>query len=348
MKKLKIALVAPFEEPVPPEKYGGTELVVSNLAETLVKFGHTVYLLASGDSKTHAKLIPIVPRALRKEKSSQNMSVRNTEKYIGTGRMLDELAALNLDIVHNHLGWRLLPFANFIKAPMVTTLHGPMAPQKEVFTLFGRHPYVSISNSQRTPLKTINYVATVYNGINLSQFDFNPKPGKYLAFLGRMSPEKGPKLAIQIAKKTGLQLRMAAKVDAVDVEYFKKEIEPLIDGKQIQFLGEVGPKGKNQLLKNASALLATIQWQEPFGLFIVEAMATGTPVIATDLGSARELVENGKTGFVVKNNLNAFVAAIKKINTLKREDCRQRVEKYFTKEIMTKNYLKVYYKLLSS
>ena len=347
-RKLKIAIIAPFEEPVPPKKYGGTELVVYNLTETLIDFGHQTTLLASGDSKTRAQLISIFPRALRKEKINQDINIRNTLKYVSIAKILDKLSKLNLDLVHNHLGWRLIPFVKYLKVPTVTTLHGPLNHpyQKLIYGLFPNHPYVSISNNQRKPLKNLNYVATVYNGINLDNFDFNPNPGKYLAFLGRISPEKGPKIAIQIAKKIRMKLKIAAKVDAVDIKYFKKEIKPLIDGKQIEFLGEIGSEEKNKFLKNAYALLAPIQWQEPFGLFMIEAMACGTPVVVTNKGSASEIVANKKTGFIVSNNINSFVSAIKKIKFIDRKKCYNRVKSYFSKEIMTKNYIQVYEKII--
>jgi len=346
---MRIALVAPFEEPVPPEKYGGTELVVSNIAECLVGMGHEVWLLASGDSVTKAELVPIFPRAIRKEEFAVDMNTRNALKFIGIARVVDELKKLDVQVVHNHIGWRLIPFAGQIAAPMVTTLHGPLdVPyQQFVYGRFPDHPYVSISDSQREPFNKLNFAGTVYNGIDLSLFDFNGIPGDHLAFLGRMSPEKGPKQAIEIAKKAGVKLVMAAKVDAVDRKYFDEEIAPLIDGKDVVFLGEVGPEGKNELLNNAMALLAPIQWREPFGLFMTEAMACGTPVIVTDMGSAPELVKDGETGFVVKNDIDDFVEAVRKVGGINREACRKRVEDMFSKEKMTEGYLDIYEKVIN-
>ena len=346
---MRIALVAPFEESVPPEKYGGTELVVYNLAESLVDMGHEVFLLASGDSKTRAKLIPVFPRAIRKEEYAADTNVRNSLKFVGIARVLDELKKLNVDIVHNHIGWRLLPFEGIAEKRMVTTLHGPLdVPyQQFVYGLFKDAPCISISNSQREPFNGLNFIATVYNGIDISLFDFNEKPKGYLAFLGRMSPEKGPKVAIEVAKKAGMKLIMAAKVDAVDKEYFEREIKPLIDGEQVVFLGEIGPVEKNGLLRDAACLLATIQWREPFGLFMAEAMACGTPVIATDMGSAREIVADGETGFVVKNDIDGFVGAVKKIGSLSRSACRARAETMFSKETMAVNYVEAYKKTIS-
>lgn len=346
---MRIALIAPFEESVPPEKYGGTELVVYNLAESLVDMGHEVFLLASGESKTRAKLISVFPRAIRREEYASDANIRNSLKFMGIARVLDELKKINIDIVHNHIGWRLLPFEGIAGKRIVTTLHGPLdVPyQQFVYGLFKDTPYISISNSQREPFNKLNFIGTVYNGIDISLFDFTEKTEGYLAFLGRMSPEKGPKVAIEVAKKAGMKLVMAAKVDAVDKEYFEREIEPLIDGEQVVFLGEVGPEEKNKLLRNAACLLATIQWREPFGLFMAEAMACGTPVIATDMGSAREIVADGETGFVVKNDIDEFVNAVNKISSLSRAACRARAEKMFSKEKMAANYVEAYEKVIN-
>lgn len=345
---MKIALLAPFEEEVPPKKYGGTELVIFNLAETLIDYGHKVYLLGTGDSRTRANLISIFPRATRKEKFASELNSRNAIKYIGIGRVFDELLKLDIDIIHNHIGWRFIPFAHHLQAPTITTLHGPLdVPYLQlVYGSFSNASYVSISNAQRKPFLKLNYVANVYNGIDLNKFSFAEKPGEYLAFLGRMSPEKGPRQAIEIAKKVGMKLRMAAKIDVVDAEYFKKEIEPFIDGQQIKYLGEIGPKEKNNLLKNAYALIAPIQWREPFGLFLIEAMACGTPVVVTDMGSAREIISNGETGFVVSNHIDKFVEAIKKIDQIDRKKCYNRVKELFTREKMTENYLQAYEKII--
>lgn len=345
---MKIALLSPFEECVPPEKYGGTELVVSNLAETLVSMGHEVHLLATGDSETKAVLHPVMERALRKESYAEDQSMRNAIKFVGISNVIKIMQDLDIEIIHNHIGWRYLPFSNHFKIPTLTTLHGPMniGYQNILYNMFPEHPYISISNSQREPLPNLNYLSTVYNGIDLDKFDFSELQGEYLVFLGRMSPEKGPKQAIEIAKKFGMKLLMAAKIDSVDIGYYEKEIEPLIDGKNIIYLGEIGPAEKNELLGNAYALLAPIQWREPFGLFMIEAMACGTPVVATDMGSVSEILVEGETGYIVENKISNFVEALKKIPLISRFKCRQHVEKNFTKETMTKNYLNVYCSLI--
>jgi len=344
---LRIGQVAPFEDKVPPEKYGGTELVVSNLAEELTERKNKVYLVASGDSKTKAKLLAVFPKHLRAYPGSKDMKIRDSLKFIGVGKALEFLQNIDADIIHNHLGWRLLPFSSLIKAPMVTTLHGPLdiEYQKKVYGAFKKANYVSISNSQRKPFPDLNYVGTVYNGIELEKFPFAARPGNYLAFLGRMSPEKGPIEAIMAAKKSGYQLKMAAKVDAADKEFFEKKVRPLIDQKQIVFVGEVDHKGKTELLKGARALLAPIQWREPFGLFFIEAMACGTPVIAANQGSVPEIVEDGKTGFIASNEKET-VEAIKNIGIIDRAACRKRVEEKFSSQKMADGYEEIYRKIL--
>lgn len=345
---MKIALLAPFEESVPPEKYGGTELIVYHLAQLLPKMGHETYLFATADSKTNSELIPTFPRAIRKEKIAEDIKTRDSLKYIGVAKVVEELKKRKIDIIHNHIGWRFLPFASLFECPTVTTLHGPLdiPYQQFIYGRFKELPFVSISNSQRKPFQKLNYAATVYNGIDLNQFKFNEEPkGDYLAFLGRMSPEKGPKQAIEVAKRSGIKLKMAGKIDAVDKEYFEKEIKPLIDGKQVEFIGEIGSEERDGFLGNAIALLAPLQWEEPFGLFLIEPQACGTPVIALKRGAAPEVIKHGKTGFVVEM-LDEMIIAVKKIDTIKRKECRKWIEENFTAERMVKDYEKVYQKLI--
>ncbi len=345
--KMKIAQIAPFEESIPPKKYGGTERIVYHLTEGLIKKGHNVTLFATGDSKTSAKLLPIFPRALRSIKIGQDFKAREAYKLIGLAKVIEILLKENFDIIHNHLGWRLLPFIKILKTKVVTTLHGPLdiGYQRFIYQKFPSSYYISISKNQRQPLPKLNFVGNVYNGIDIESFPFKEKSGNYLAFLGRMSPEKGPLEAIKIAKKTKMKLIMAAKIDLVDKEYFSKEIEPLIDNRMIKFIGEVGHKKKVQLLQNAKALLAPINWREPFGLFLIESMACGTPVIAFKHGSVPEVIEDKKTGFIVKN-VNDAVESLKKIGQINRRDCRQWVEKNFTSEKMTNGYEEIYDKML--
>ncbi|MBU0546888.1 MAG: glycosyltransferase family 4 protein [Patescibacteria group bacterium] len=344
---MKIAQIAPFEEPVPPKKYGGTERIVYHLTEELIKKGHKVTLFATGDSKTSAKLLPIFPRALRSIKIGQNLKARDAYKLIGLAKVIEILLKENFDIIHNHIGWRFLPFIKILKTKVVTTLHGPLniGYQRFIYQEFPNSYYISISKNQREPLPKLNFVGNVYNGINITSFPFKEKSGNYLAFLGRMSPEKGPLEAIKIAKKTKMKLVMAAKIDIVDKEYFLKKIEPLIDNRMIKFIGEVGHKKKVQLLQNAKVLLAPINWREPFGLFLIESMACGTPVIAFKRGSVPEIIKDKKTGFIVKN-VDEAVKSLKKIDQINRRDCRKWVEEKFTSEKMANDYEKIYSKVL--
>lgn len=346
-RKFRIALIAPFDEEVPPKKYGGTELVVSNIAECLSGLGYEIFLLASGDSRTSGHLVKIFEKAMRQDLRTGDSAMRNVMKIIGTAKVVDALRRIEVDVIHNHLGWRFLPFAESFGAPTVTTLHGPLDPayQKFAYGKFPKQNYVSISDSQREPLPGLNYVKTVYNGIDLSLFEFSPKTGDYLVFLGRMSPEKGPVQAIKIARKFGMKLVMAAKVDEADRDFFEREVAPEIDGKRTEYIGEIGHREKSEFLKNAYALLAPIQWREPFGLFMAEASACGTPVVVTNAGSAPEIIEDGKTGFLSENSEESFVDALEKIPSIKRENCRKRAEEKFSKEKMALEYLGIYEKI---
>lgn len=340
---MRIAQVAPLWERVPPPAYGGIELVVGLLCDELVKRGHDVTLFASGDSITLAKLESVHPRAIRLDP---------TVKEYGVYEMLQlskvyERAA-EFDIIHSHVGCAALPYANLVKTPTVHTLHGIFTPDNEkLFSYARRQPYVSISNAQREPRLGLNCIATVYNGIDPDKFDFRPQPQEppYLAFLGRMSPEKGPHLAIEIAKRSGWHLKMAGKIDVVDREYFKEQIEPHIDGKQIEYLGEANHAQKNVLMGNAFATLFPITWREPFGLVMIESMATGTPVIAMAKGSAPEIIVHGKTGFLC-NTVEECIQALEKVPELKRYECREHVIKNFSVQRMTDGYEAVYKQIL--
>ncbi len=348
-KNIEIAQISSFEEVVPPKKYGGTELVVHNLTEELVRRGHKVTLFALGGSKTSAKLIQVYPYSLKVR--TMDLKTRESYKLIGVGKILEYIKNHHFDLLHNHIGWRVLAFSSLVDIPMVTTLHGPLniKYQRLVFGNKKNHPFVSISNSQRRFFPGLNYVATVYNGIKVEDFIFNNDPDDYLAFLGRISPEKGVVQAIKVAKAAREKLLIAAKIDPVDREYWEKKVKPLVDGKQIKFLGELGHKDKVRLLENAKVLLDPINWEEPFGLVMPEAMACGTPVIAPRRASVPEIVVNGKTGFIVsqKHMISEMVKAIKKIDRIKREDCRKHVEKNFTIKKMVDGYEKVYYKILA-
>ena len=346
-------MISPVEERVPPRKYGGTELVVYNLVEGLVKNGHKVTLAASENSITSAKLYPLAKRALRTRFSGQDhaLKLREAFKYIAIARALKLASREKFDIIHNHIGWRIMPFSFFMKMPMITTLHGPLTDyyQRTVYSQFKQANLISISNNQREPAPNLNYIDTVYNGIQIDKFDFDNKPSDYFAFLGRISPEKGIYFAIKAALKAKVKLLIGAKIDAVDQKFYQSKIKPLIDkNKQIEYIGELSHKQKVKLLKNAKAIINPINWQEPFGLVMTEAMACGTPVIATRRASAPEIVINNKTGFLVdpKNPIPGIVKSIAKIDRIKREDCRKHVEEKFATEQMVAGYEKAYQKVI--
>lgn len=341
---MRIAQVAPLWERVPPPAYGGVELVVGLLTDELVRRGHEVTLFASGDSISLAKLISVHPRALRLDKSVKECNVYETLQLSRVYEMAEEF-----DIIHSHMGYGVIPYANLVKTSTVHTLHGIFTPDNEKMYKYGRkQPYVSISDAQREPRLGLNYAATVYNGIDVSSYTFYPQPDEepYLAFLGRISPEKGPHHAIEIAKRTGWRLKMAGKVDVVDVEYYENEIKPLIDGKQIQYLGEANHDQKNMLMGRAVATLFPITWREPFGLVMIESMASGTPVIAMRLGSTQEVIAHGNTGFLC-DSVEECVAAVGKVAELDRAGCREYVYKRFSYQAMTDGYEAVYRQILA-
>lgn len=340
---MRIAQVAPLWERVPPSAYGGIELVVALLTDELVRRGHEVTLFASGDSISLAKLVSVHPRALRLDSSIKEYSIYEMLQLGTVYERADEF-----DLIHSHMGCASLPYAKLVKTPTVHTLHGIFTSDNEkMFQYAKSQPFVSISDAQRELRLGLNYVATVYNGIDVSSYKFYPQPDEapYLAFLGRISPEKGTHLAIEIAKKAGWRLKMAGKVDVVDVEYFEKAVKPLIDGKQIEYLGEANHTQKNALMGGAVATLFPITWREPFGLVMVESMASGTPVIAMKLGSTTEVIAHGKTGFLC-NNIEECVSAIAKVSDLNRFTCREYVQNRFSLQAMTDGYEEVYRQIL--
>jgi glycosyltransferase involved in cell wall biosynthesis len=341
---MRIAQVAPLWERVPPPAYGGIELVVGLLTDELVRRGHEVTLFASGDSISLAKLESVHHQALRLDSNVREYGIY---EMLQMSRVYEQ--ASEFDIIHSHMGCVALPYGNLVKTPTVHTLHGIFTPDNEkMFTHARRQPYVSISDAQREPRLDLNCVATVYNGIDLSTYDFYPEPQDppYLAFLGRISPEKGTHLAIEIAKRSGWRLKMAGKVDVVDVDYYEQQIKPHIDGKQIEYLGETDHEQKSALIGGAVATLFPITWREPFGLVMIESMAAGTPVIAMALGSTTEIISHGKTGFLC-NNVDEFVEAIDQVAQLNRNDCRDHVSKHFSVQKMTAGYEAVYQQVLA-
>ncbi|MBW4669888.1 MAG: glycosyltransferase family 4 protein [Cyanomargarita calcarea GSE-NOS-MK-12-04C] len=338
---MKIAQIAPLWEKVPPSTYGGTELVVSRLTDELVRRGHEVTLFASGDSQTLARLEAPTPHALRLDPD-----IKEHVMYEMMGANYAYQHATEFDIIHSHIGVWSLALASMVSTPTVHTLHGIFTrDNSKVFSQYRTQPYVSISNSQRQ--FDLNYAATVYNGIRIEDFPFFPlsQDPPYLAFLGRFSKEKGPQHAIAIALQTGWNLKMAGKIDVVDKEFFEQEIAPHIDGKQIEFLGEVNHAEKAVLLGNAAMTLFPITWSEPFGLVMIESMATGTPVIAMSMGAAPEVIAHGESGFVCQS-YEEMAAMVPKALELNRQKCREHVKNNFTVTQMVDGYEAVYEKIL--
>jgi glycosyltransferase involved in cell wall biosynthesis len=341
---MQIALIAPLVEAVPPALYGGTERVVSNLTEELVRRGHEVTLFASGDSVTSANLVPCVPRALRLDPEAPD-SVTATVFELGEVYK----RASEFDVIHNHADWFGFAFAECVATPTVTTAHGRLD-IPDIAYRYRRaagQPLVSISRDQRTFLPDVNWVGTVHNGIDVSRFCLRSTPGDYLAFLGRISPEKGPERAVEIAERAGMRLVVAAKVDPADRDYYESIVAPLFRrSRLVEFIGEVDEACKDRLLGGAYAYLFPIDWPEPFGLTMVEAMATGTPVIAMNRGSVPEVVADGETGFVCRS-LDEMVAAVARVPLIDRRACRRRVEQLFSVSRMADGYEDVYARLLS-
>jgi glycosyltransferase involved in cell wall biosynthesis len=343
-QRLRIAQLAPLFESVPPALYGGTERVVDALTCELVRRGHDVTLFASGDSKTPAELVACARRSLRLE-------ARERDHVAFTMVELGELVRRSgsFDIVHNHIDYYAFPFALQSAAPMITTTHGRLdLPEvQRVYRQFSTLPLVSISDAQRAPLPECRWAGTVHNGLDLDRYHLNERPEGYLAFLGRMSPEKRPDRAIEAARELGLPLKLAAKVDAVDRDYFEHAIRPLLSQPGIEFLGEINDQEKDDFLGNASAYLFPIDWPEPFGLTMIEAMACGTPVIAMDFGSVPEVVAHGVSGFVC-NSFLAFVEAIKRIGELDRSAVQRHVLTNFSAARMAEEYEAIYRTLIAA
>jgi glycosyltransferase involved in cell wall biosynthesis len=332
---MRIAQIAPLWERVPPFRYGGIELVVSLLTDELVRRGHEVTLFASGDSITKAQLKSVHNQALRLDKNIKEPALY--EQMI-LAQVYQQ--AHHFDIIHSHIGCAAFPYSGFVKTPTVHTTHGIFTPDNEkMFRKFAWQPFISISESQREPHLGLNYIHTVYNGIDSSVYPFCEKPTSpaYLAFVGRLSPEKGPLGAIKIARAISMPLKIAGKIDAVDQDYYREEIKPLIDGEQIQYLGEVSHEEKVELLGGATVTLFPITWREPFGLVMIESMATGTPVVGMAMGSVPEVITHGKTGFVC-HTLEKMIEAVPEAMKLDRQTCRDYVLRRFSVETMVNEY----------
>jgi glycosyltransferase involved in cell wall biosynthesis len=341
---MRIAQIAPLTEAVPPRLYGGTERVIHWLTEELVALGHDITLFASGDSRTSAKLEAGWPRALRLDGAVRDANALHLAMLERVRRQ-----APDFDFLHFHLDY--YPFSVFSRqsTPFLTTLHGRLdLPELHpVFNTFSSVPVISISNSQRRPLPQARWVRTIYHGLPEKMIMPHPRQPSYLAFLGRIAPEKAVDRAIHIARQCGIPLKIAAKVDRVDAEYYEQRIRPLIEPPHVEYIGEINDEQKSEFLSGAHALLATIDWPEPFGLVMIEAMACGTPVIAFNRGSVPEVVEDGLTGFIVEDELGA-VGAVQRLSELDRGQVRKRFEERFTARRMAQEYLGVYRALRDS
>jgi glycosyltransferase involved in cell wall biosynthesis len=345
-RPLRIAQVAPLIESVPPRGYGGTERVVSYLTEELVRQGHEVTLFASGDSQTSAQLVAVCPHALR-------LAPHGCKDFLAPQiRMLEMVYRMadRFDILHFHVDYLHYPLSRRHNSRHLTTLHGRLdLPELQpLYEEFSDMPVVSISDAQRRPLPQARWLGTVPHGLPPDLHTFRPQAGDYLAFLGRISPEKGLDRAIAIARKVGVPLKVAAKVDTADRDYYLDHIKPLLEASRplVEFIGEVGGAAKDDFLGGARALLFPIQWPEPFGLVMIEALACGTPVIAYPYGSVPEVLQDGVTGFIVADEDSA-AAAVGRLDEISRARCRQVFEERFTARRMAEDYLRLYHQLLS-
>jgi len=341
---MRIAQIAPLAESVPPKLYGGTERVVAWLVDELVGLGHDVTLFASGDSVTRAKLHSVWPRALR-------LGRPRSDPIAAQAVLLEAMSqhAAGFDVIHAHIDWLHLPLLSRLGVPFVTTMHGrlDLPGLQNVVRRFPAAPFVSISNNQRAPLGEANWLGTVYHGLPADLLHPGFERGSYLAFLGRLTAEKGPEAAIRIARAAGMPLRIAAKVPRGDRRYFKERLEPQIDGDQVRLIGEVDDGAKQKFLADAAALLFPIDWPEPFGLVMIEAMACGSPVIAFRSGSVAEIVDDGVTGFVVDGEAEA-ARAVRRLGELDRGQIRAHFEQRFTAKRMAEECLRHYERLMGT
>ncbi|MEX0616840.1 MAG: glycosyltransferase family 4 protein [Candidatus Woykebacteria bacterium] len=338
---MRIAQLAPLIERVPPKRYGGTERIVHYLTEELVKRGHSVTLFASGDSETKAKLVSSASHSLRSMYTSEEaaFTMLNVAKVYKRGE--------EFDIIHNHSDYYAFPAAYSSQTPTVTTFHGAFTLEnKNIYDEYKDLNFVSISNSQRKGQPSLNWRSTIYHGIPVEKFPFKENHKDYLLFVGRISLEKGTHIAMDIAMSLDKELIMAAKLDKYDVDYFNKYVAPRLSNGKIRWVGEVDDKERNKLMAEASCLLHPVTWSEPFGLGMIEAMATGCPVIAFNKGSIPEIIIDKKTGFIVKEE-KEMMKAIEKIGSISRKRCRAHVEKNFNLKGMVDSYEKLYYEIIN-
>jgi glycosyltransferase involved in cell wall biosynthesis len=336
---MRIAQVSPLYESVPPKLYGGTERVVSYLTEELVKQGHKVTLFASRDSVTSARLIGHIDEALRLNPQVADPIAHHIVQMQDVAEHAHEF-----DVLHFHTDYIHFPFSRFLRIPRLTTLHGrlDLPDLRYIYQKFEGEALVSISNAQRTPMPpATNWIGTVYHGLPRDLYKKGEGNGDYVAFIGRISPEKRPDRAIEIARRAGIKICMAAKVDKADQHYYEHTIKPLLDQPHVEFVGEIGEDKKGEFLGNAKALLFPIDWPEPFGMVMIEAMACGTPVIAFNQGSVPEVIDIGESGFIV-NSLDEAVRALENIDLIDRNGVRDAFERRFSATVMAENYLKLY------
>ncbi len=342
---MRIAQIAPLAEAVPPKFYGGTERVVAALVDELIDRDHEVTLFASGDSETSANLVSVIPEALRRTPGV----VDSLALHLAMLELVEEYADA-FDLIHSHVDYLIYPFSRHWRAPTVSTLHGRLD-IPELPLLHSSYPeanLISISDSQRLPLasRSLNWIATVYNGIVLDYFSFQPKPGDYLVFLGRISKEKRPDLAVEVARQCGIPLKIAAKIDPADDQWYRNEFETLLADPNIEFLGEVDEAGKDQLLNGAMALLFPSLWPEPFGMVMVEALACGVPVIGLRYGAVPEVIIDGETGFIC-DSVEEMVEGVQRLGEIDRAACRRHVEANFSARVMADRYEAAYNRILS-
>jgi len=341
---MRIGIISPLWKPLPPERYGGTELIVSYIAEELVKRGHDVTVFASKDSKTSARLVPVTEKNLYD--TFGYFKWDNLEYDIIETEMVGRLSS-EFDILHNHNGFVPLSITPLIKTPMITTLHSSLPPQPESLArAFKDRLFVSISNAQRQLAPYLNYIKTVYHGIDVERFPFSARTGDYLVFLGTFSPYKGPDIAIRIAKESKIPIVLAGEIRKEFEDFYKKEIASMDNGKDVIIKGELNFEEKVELLKNAMALLMPVRWQEAFGLVMIEAMACGTPVIGFNKGAISEVIEDGLSGFVV-NSVEEAREALLKIQGIDRRHCRKIVEERFSINRMVDEYESLYRELIN-
>lgn len=343
---MKIALLAPLWKKVPPEKYGGSELVVANLAKGLTELGHEVTTFACRGSEVQGELVPVISKPMYELISGFNWSGIQPYEFLSYFELGKRLK--NFDIVHNHMGFHPIALAPYLSIPMVTTLHSSLEPDfPYLVDAFKEYPFVSISDAQRKLSPYLNYVTTVHHGIDTHSFKSNTEKtnDNHFVFLGTLSQNKGIDVAVKSAKMLEAKLTIAGEIRDEDKSFLEKEVFPLIDGEHIKFIGEIGHEEKAEFLANATALLFPSRWNEAFGLVMIESLACGTPVIALNNGAVSEVIEDGKTGFIVDDELK-FGEAMKKVNEISRATCRTEAEKKFDISTMAKNYEGVYKSLI--